>query len=94
MPEKTELEKFRTRWRRWLGNKTRIDKSYWLSLLNSNWIGWAQTVCDNAELEYIPLPFHSSRETVKSRFLDAINQADMKALYRLDELYVIEKYNL
>jgi hypothetical protein len=29
-------EKFRTRWRRWLGNKTRANKEDWVTLLDSN----------------------------------------------------------
>lgn len=84
---KTRLEEFRTRWRRWLGQKTRIDKLTWITLLDSRWVGWAQRVCSDAGLEYVPLPYYADRETVKERFLDAINHADIAALYRLDGLY-------
>jgi hypothetical protein len=92
--KKSELEKFRSRWRRWLGQKTRIDKPYWITLLDINFCGWANQVRMDAGLDYVHLgPFSADRKLVKSIFLEAINHATMKQLLDLDELYLIEKYN-
>ena len=89
-----ELEKFRERWRRWLGNKTRIDKPYWVTLLDSNFVGWVDRVFTDCGLEYHGLSWTSNREQVKEQYLRAINLATMRHLQRLDELYVVAKYHL
>ncbi len=94
MAEKTELEKFRTRWRRWLGNKTRRDAPHWVTLLASNWMGWVEQVYAQCGLDYTPLGFTPPRETVKAVWLVAINQADMRMLRRLDGLYAADKIGL
>lgn len=47
-----KVERFRTRWRRWLGNKTRVDKPYWVTLLDSRWSIWCERVCQSHEIDY------------------------------------------
>lgn len=89
---KTSLEEFRTRWRRWLGNKTRKNEPHWITLLDSNWVSWVQGVCYDAGLDYVSLAFTTPRDVIKARFLDAINHASMDDLYKLDEIYVTNKY--
>ena len=88
-----ELEKFRTRWRRWLGNKTRIGKADWITLLDSNWLGWADKVLSDKEpgYTYHEVDYRSTREEVKTLFSRAINLYEMNHLYRLDSLYVTDK---
>lgn len=91
---KSELEKFRTRWYRWLGQKTRCDKPYWVTLLDCNWSGWASKVLDRAGLDLGYLTPTSSRHDVYYYFQTAIAEADMKDLMKLDNLYatdIIEK---
>lgn len=85
---KTELEKFRTRWRRWLGNKTRFDKSAWTTLLDSNWTGWADRVLGD---DYPGISFMTPREVVKALYAEAIDRATMDDLRRLDSLYATER---
>lgn len=88
---KTKLDKFRTRWLRWLGQKTRRDKPYWTSLLESNWKGWVISVMTKCGLELDPLVWENpTRESIKFRFLCAIHSADMEDLRRLDNLYCTE----
>jgi len=86
-----DLEKFRARWRRWLGNKTRSDKKYWVTLLDSNWIGWALNVIGDDYPQFF-IRRETSRETVKSFWLRAIDHADMSQLRRLDALYARERW--
>lgn len=94
----TKLEKFRTRWNRWLGQKCRKDKPYWTTLLNSNWRGWATKVFVKNDLKScylveagIVLSVPHNREDIKGYFKLAIQYADMKDLYALDNLYCIDK---
>lgn len=94
MKTKSELEKFQTRWRRWLGQKTRIDQPTYLTLLDSNWVAWAQNVCEDADIPYVALQYYSDRDKIKARFLEAIDHADMDDLHELDGLYVSDKYDL
>jgi hypothetical protein len=92
---KTELEKFRSRWLRWLGQKTRVDKSHWVTLLDCNWYGWATGVLDEHGVEYTSQQVHNeTRENVKKLFTDAIERADIRALMKLDNLYAGEKAGL
>lgn len=49
---KTELEKFRSRWFRWLGQMTRCDRDTWAELLDCNWSDWANKVLDRADHPY------------------------------------------
>jgi hypothetical protein len=89
--EKTALETFRTRWRRWLGNKARVDAPYWTTLLDSNWLGWVDRVFTDAGLDYHGITHLSSREEVKATYAKAIDHATMEHLYKLDGLYANEK---
>lgn len=91
---KSELEKFRTRWMRWLGKKTRVDKPYWVTLLDANWSGWMNgtRLRHGIESAYRNL-FESTREKVKADWIAAIKVADMNDLRKLDGLYADEKYN-
>jgi hypothetical protein len=88
------LERFRSRWRRWLGNKTRLDKPYYLTLLDTNWLGWAYSVYDALGMDYKTLGYKTSREDVKTFYLGAINAANMAQLFRLDGIYAGEKIGL
>lgn len=87
MKEHSALERFRTRWRRWLGNKTRWDKPYWTTLLDSNWLGWVDKVYNAHDFDYHGLSFTSCREEVKLIYGRAIDNATMDHLYKLDEIY-------
>jgi len=89
-----ELEKSRTRWRRWLGNKTRRDGTYWTTLLDATWLGWVDYVCGECDLEYRPLGLLADRETIKRVWLTAINHADFGMLRKLDRIYAAEKLGL
>lgn len=93
---KSALEEFRTRWRRWLGNKTRWDQSYWTTLLDSNWIGWADKVLSLRQpgYTYHGLSFTASREEIKMLYAQAIDVAMMDDLVKLDSLYAQEKWKL
>lgn len=57
-----DLEAFRTRWRRWLGQKCRIDKDYWTTLLDSNGPGWPDLVYGD---EYVSLRITSDISEIK-----------------------------
>ena len=93
---KDDLEKLRTRWRRWLGQKTRCDKPTWTILLGSNWMSWVHRVLKkhNMLIGISQSLLFMSREELKSYCLQAINCADMEDLRKLDDLYVTEKMNL
>ena len=83
-----ELEIFRTRWRMWLGQKCRKDKPHWATLLNSNWMGWAESVYSKNNIDSNPVDY--DRDSVKNHYKGAIELADMKDLRRLDNLYCTE----
>jgi len=83
-----DLEKFRTRWHRWLGQKCRRDKPHWTTLLNTNWSGWADKVMQKNGSK-----FHledQTRKDVKIYFSLAIELADIHDLLVLDNLYCQE----
>jgi hypothetical protein len=85
-----DIEKLRTRWRRWLGNKTRADKPHWTTLLQSNWSGWAEsTLRDNGQA-CAGLSWGTPREIVKAQFAHAIDVATMRELADLDGVYAAE----
>jgi len=88
---KSDLEKFRTRWNRWLGQKTRHDRDSWVDLINTNWTGWAHSVFTSHGIAH-PSCDHSLTG-VYIFYSDAIRVATMKELLRLDNLYATEKYN-
>lgn len=91
---KTEIERFRTRWKRWLGNKTRANHPYWTTLLDSNWLGWCETVLGECQPEYThhSLNYLSSREEVKMLFSRAIESATMRHLQKLDALCAEDRW--
>lgn len=91
---KSDLEKFRTRWMRWLGNKTRIDKPYWVTLLDSNWSGWPdRTIGKHGDKAKAPPLMESTREAIKEYWEKAIEVADMDDLRKLDSQYADERFN-
>lgn len=94
---KTELDKFRTRWLRWLGQKTRRDKYVWAELLASNWVGWVTNVLSRSgfEVDWLLLK-NQNYETVKNYWDIAIREATMEDLRRLDLLFandLVERQN-
>jgi hypothetical protein len=91
LPRNEALEKFRTRWRRWLGNKCRANKPDWTTLLDTNWAGWLDQVYGD---EIIQANLHSPREQIKAVWLEAINRADMEQLRRLDSIYATFRWKL
>lgn len=90
-----DLEKFRTRWFRWLGQKARPDRDGWVTLLESCWAGWANTILRRADqVSYPVLGLMSTRSDVYYCFRDAIAEATEEELKALDILYcddLIEK---
>ena len=86
--EERIAEQFRTRWRRWLGQKTRCGEPHWTSLLDRSWADWASGVLDDELLRWQD----ATRESVKAYWTRAINKASMYELYVLDELYAAERW--
>lgn len=89
----SNIKAMRTRWRRWLGQKTRIDKPYWTTLLDGNWRGWVSRVHQDkgTDVNHTAIIL---RPELKSIFLSAINIATMEELWRLDMLYCEDKEEL
>ena len=81
-------DRFRTRWRRWLGNKTAADKPYWVTLLNSKWSSWCRRVCQNHAIKY---EMDWTRESVRSMYRTCIDIATMSELMDLDNIYASEQ---
>jgi hypothetical protein len=90
---KPVVERFRTRWKRWLGQKCRYDKPNWTSLLDSNWSAWCSSVYLNHDIQYTRLSPFSDLETIRLHYLKAIEVATMQEFSRLDGLYVEENLN-
>lgn len=103
------LEKFRTRWYRWLSQKTRCDESYWVTLLDCNWSGWALRVLEKHNVgieEFLWTEmyewagsgcYQATREKIRAYYSLAIKHADMEDLHALDNLYctdIIERRGL
>ena len=85
-------DKLRTRWRRWLGNKTRAGKHTWVDLLDSNWAAWPGRVLGKHGIDEVyPRWQSATRELVKAYWLKAIDVADADELMRLDGLYCDEQ---
>lgn len=84
-----ELQKFRSRWLRWLGQKTRCDKPFWTTLLNCNWTGWVEQTLEAHGFK--PPSKMYGRKNIKFWYSVAINEASMIELRRLDNLYCSEK---
>jgi len=90
------LEKFKTRWRRWLGNKTRINEPHWVTLLDSNWIGWVDKVMGD---DYKPINIYAIDPAlapllIRDLYRQAIDRATMDQLYELDGIYCADKLKL
>ena len=84
---KSELEKFRSRWLRWLGQMTRCDRDTWTELLNCNWSGWANKVLDRVDHQYPRVYSDTSHSGVHYIYEEAIRIATMKELLELDNIY-------
>lgn len=82
-----EEEKFRIRWRRWLGNKTAKGRPYWTTLLDSRWSCWCQRVCRDHGIE---CEMDWTRESVKHMYRICIDAATMEELIGLDNIYASE----
>ena len=82
--DRIEQEHFRTRWRKWLGNKTAAGKPYWITLLDSRWSDWCQAVCRDHEISY---KMDWTRESVKCMYRTCIDIATMRELIELDDIY-------
>lgn len=91
LKSKSELEKFRTRWKRWLAQKCRIDKPHWVELLDSNWVGWTEKVYHNHNIPYKPLGPFNVREVVWVHYMVAIDVANMEEFQALDAKYCWNK---
>ena len=83
------LKYLKTRWRRWLGNKTAYNKPYWTSLLDTRWSCWCDCVCRNHSIKY---EMDWTREAVKSMYSLCIDIATMDELRNLDGIYAMEKF--
>ncbi len=81
-------EKFRIRWRRWLGNKTAKNGPYWTTLLDSKWTCWCYRVCGNHRIDN---RMEWTRESVKDMYRLCIDIATMEELRELDNIYAWDK---
>ena len=86
-----EVEHFRTRWRRWLGNKTAAGKPYWTTLLDSRFSGWCRRVCRAHGIEY---EMAWTQESVKRMYSICIDAATMRELMKLDDIYASDKLGI
>ncbi len=86
-----KIHKMRVRWRRWLGQKTRVDKPYYVILLESNWAGWVYGVIAAHSKNYERLKITSSIAEIKALYLRAINIADYEELIDLDSRFANER---
>ena len=89
-----QLKEFRTRWLRWLGQKTRRDGDAWATLSNCNWTAWASNTLDKHNVELSELSIMDGRMQIKKYFAKAIEVADLSDLHKLDQLYVNENFGL
>jgi len=88
------LQQFRTRWRRWLGNKTATARPYWTTLLRDNWACWPPGVLRAHGIKYDRRNLRwnvVTPESVKKIFQQAIDVADFEELRALDGIYLEEK---
>lgn len=84
----------KTRWRRWLGQKTRLDKPYWATLMDTNWLGWALQTLEKHGRDNFPGKGYACRLKIKKVFALAIHVADCRDLLKLDDLYCDEMLDL
>jgi len=94
MSEKSYTESLRTRWRRWLGNKTRAGTPHYTTLLDSNWLAWVDRVFCDCDFEHHGLTWRSGRDEVKRAYSRAIESATAEHFRRLDSLYCADKAGL
>lgn len=81
-------EQLRIRWRRWLGNKTRINRPDWTTLLSANCTGWPRAVLEaHGETYHLEM----TRESVKRVYGRAISLATAHDFMKLDAIYAAEK---
>lgn len=85
--QEADIERLKTRWRRWLGNKTAQRKAYWTTLLDATWSGWCRRVCKSHEIEY---RLKWDREDVKRLYGRCIDVATFEELLALDGIYAAE----
>lgn len=85
----TELDVFRARWRRWLGQVTRVDKPTWTKLLESNWLGWPDKVLGD---DMPRVNFATDRISLYIIYRAAIDRATLDQLRKLDSMYCEEKH--
>lgn len=89
---KTDLDRCRTRWRRWLGNKCSAGRPYWTTLLNANWVGWVARVYDDCALGTTGINFTTPQDELKAIYSKAIDHATMQHLIKLDALYAENRW--
>ncbi len=81
-------EEFRTRWRRWLAQKCRIDRDGWATLLDSNWRHWPTSVLEERAVDcskyYSPF---LSRQDIIELFSEALDVCTLDEMYKLDNIY-------
>ena len=93
---KTDLEKFKSRWRRFVGQKTRVDKPYWTTLLDNKWMSWAQNIVEQFTFDVFVnhgIELELSKVTpldLRVYFNIAIDCATMRDLIKLDNIYCQE----
>ena len=85
-----DLKIMRIRWRRWLGQKTRYDKPYWVTLLDSNWKQWANKVYESNSIFDKTLGVIADTYEIKPYYLNAINMATIEQLQQLDQIYCVD----
>ncbi len=92
MSNKDPLESLKSRWRRWLGQKTRWDKPYWVTLLDINWLSWASNTLYKHGIDIEGPRLQSTPQEIKAYYLRAIDCSDFDDLRRLDEKYATELF--
>ena len=87
------LSKFRTRWMRWLGNKTRVNRFEYTDLLGSEWSGWASSTLMKHGVQIKGLNWRKDSDplSIRQYFAKAIRVADMDDLRKLDGKYCLDK---
>ncbi len=91
--EAAQLKKLKTRWRRWLGQKTRWDKPYWTTLLSSNWLGWASSTLSKHGIDGRGPRLSATVPEIKAYYSQAIEVADFWDLMKLDNQYANDLIN-
>lgn len=74
MSDEKAIKLLRTRFRRWLGQKTRGDRHTWTELIDSNYQGWRGRIIRDHNL------------ALKASFKECIDVATLEELQRLDIL--------